>query len=37
MAEAVLLAEAQKRPNLKLKIDSAGTGAYHTGEPADPR
>lgn len=37
MAEAVLLAEAKKHPNLNLKIDSAGTGAYHTGEKADPR
>lgn len=37
MAEAVLAAEAKRRPNLDLKIDSAGTGAYHTGEPADSR
>lgn len=37
MAEAVLIAEAAKRPGLKLKVDSAGTGAYHVGDTADDR
>jgi protein-tyrosine-phosphatase len=37
MAEAVLIHEAGKRAGLKLTVDSAGTGAYHTGEPPDVR
>lgn len=37
MAEAILIAEAAKRPGLELKVDSAGTGAYHAGDGADER
>ena len=37
-AEGVLRARAQARGVLDiLTIDSAGTAAYHTGEPPDPR
>lgn len=37
MAEAVIANEARLRPGLNLRIDSAGTGAYHAGDDADPR
>ncbi|TXT15696.1 hypothetical protein VHUM_00199 [Vanrija humicola] len=37
MAEAVIANEARLRPGLDLRIDSAGTGAYHAGDTADPR
>lgn len=37
MAEAILIAEAAKRPGLDLTVDSAGTGAYHAGDGADDR
>ncbi|BEJ12581.1 hypothetical protein CspHIS471_0210410 [Cutaneotrichosporon sp. HIS471] len=37
MAEAVLIAEAAKRPGIIVTIDSAGTGAYHAGDGADDR
>lgn len=37
-AEAVFRKVWQDRaPELKLRIDSAGTHAYHVGEPPDPR
>jgi len=37
-AEAVFRKIWQERaPELKLRIDSAGTHAYHVGEPPDPR
>lgn len=37
-AEAVLRGLAARRvPSLELIVDSAGTGAYHLGEPPDPR
>ena len=35
-AEGVLRARARER-GMKIAIDSAGTGAYHVGETADPR
>jgi low molecular weight phosphotyrosine protein phosphatase len=41
MAEAVLKYEVSERQSLKgkftIEVDSAGTGAYHEGEPADSR
>ena len=41
MAEAVLLHLYTQRPSLQgkidLKVDSAGTDAYHVGEEADDR
>lgn len=36
MAEAAMRAEAVKA-GLAVTIDSAGTGAWHAGEPPDPR
>jgi low molecular weight protein-tyrosine phosphatase len=37
-AEAVLRAlAAREAPELSLEVDSAGTAAYHVGEPPDPR
>jgi protein-tyrosine phosphatase len=37
-AEVVLRTlAAREAPELELEIDSAGTGAYHVGEPPDPR
>lgn len=36
MAEAVLAHEASKR-SIDLEVDSAGTGAYHTGDGPDSR
>ncbi|HYL71856.1 MAG TPA: low molecular weight protein-tyrosine-phosphatase, partial [Candidatus Dormibacteraeota bacterium] len=37
-AEAVLRAlAAREAPELALEVDSAGTAAYHVGEPPDPR
>lgn len=36
MAEGILRVRAEER-GLKLLIDSAGTEAYHVGEPPDPR
>src|SRR5215203_3154474 len=36
LAEAAFRIEAE-RLGLKAEIDSAGTGAWHAGEPADPR
>ena len=39
MAEAVFKHQLAKRPALakRVKVDSAGTGAYHAGEEADER
>lgn len=37
-AEAVLRAlAAREAPELPLEVDSAGTAAYHVGQPPDPR
>jgi protein-tyrosine phosphatase len=37
-AEGVLRAlAAREAPELALQVDSAGTAAYHVGEPPDPR
>ncbi|KAI6162068.1 phosphotyrosine protein phosphatase I superfamily [Pisolithus thermaeus] len=36
MGEAVLKHEAEKR-GIAINVDSAGTGAYHVGEPPDER
>ena len=37
-AEGVLLAHLERRGLIgAVEVDSAGTGAYHVGEPADPR
>jgi len=37
-AEAVLRTmAAREAPELTLEVDSAGTAAYHVGEPPDPR
>jgi protein-tyrosine phosphatase len=36
-AEGVLRARAARVPGLALEVDSAGTHAYHVGEPPDPR
>jgi protein-tyrosine phosphatase len=37
-AEGVLRAlAAREAPGLALQVDSAGTAAYHVGEPPDPR
>ena len=36
LAEGALRAEAM-RAGLVLEVDSAGTGAWHSGEPPDPR
>ncbi len=37
-AEGVFLKVLKKRaPELRIKVDSAGTHAYHVGEPPDPR
>ena len=37
-AEVVLRAlAAREAPDLALEVDSAGTAAYHVGEPPDPR
>lgn len=36
MAEAVFQALTAKHPRV-LTVDSAGTGAYHAGDPPDPR
>ena len=37
-AEGVFLKVLEKRaPELRIKVDSAGTHAYHVGEPPDPR
>ncbi|WVR05322.1 hypothetical protein IAU60_002336 [Kwoniella sp. DSM 27419] len=41
MAEAVLIHEIEQRPDLAsrydIRVDSAGTGAYHQGDDADER
>ncbi|ORX33438.1 putative low molecular weight phosphotyrosine protein phosphatase [Kockovaella imperatae] len=41
MAEAILIDRLSKRGSaskiLDITVDSAGTGAYHAGEPADER
>lgn len=37
MAEGVFRNEAAARPSLIGDVDSSGTGAYHTGDPPDPR
>ena len=37
-AEGVFLKVLEERaPELRIKVDSAGTHAYHVGEPPDPR
>ena len=37
-AEAVLRElAAREAPDLTLEVDSAGTAAYHVGQPPDPR
>src|SRR5215472_1680864 len=37
-AEGVLRAlAAREAPELSIEVDSAGTAAYHAGEPPDPR
>ncbi len=36
LAEGIMKAKAQKY-QLKINVDSAGTGAYHVGEQPDPR
>ena len=37
-AEGVFRAHARRHaPGLDIEIDSAGTHAYHVGEPPDPR
>lgn len=36
LAEAAFRAEAE-HAGLRLRVDSAGTGAWHVGEPPDPR
>lgn len=36
LAEAAFRAEAEKK-GLKIRIDSAGTGSWHIGEPPDKR
>lgn len=35
-AEAAIREEAQRR-GVQIELDSAGTGAYHVGDPPDPR
>lgn len=35
-AEAAINAAAERR-GVKIELDSAGTGAYHVGDPPDPR
>ncbi|MFP4288088.1 MAG: low molecular weight protein-tyrosine-phosphatase [Bacteroidales bacterium] len=36
LAEGIMT-EKQKKYNLDIEVDSAGTGAYHVNEPPDPR
>lgn len=41
MAEAVLKHQISEHPSIKdrfdIRVDSAGTGAYHAGDEADDR
>jgi len=37
MAEGIVKAELEKAGISDVQVDSAGTAAYHVGEPADPR
>ena len=37
MAEGAFLRLLEKKANTDVIVDSAGTGAYHVGEPADKR